>query len=723
MPSGTGTVQLLPQEGPAGAHGARAAASYAVELAAITAGYFLLARLGLALASLHPSASPIWPPTGFALAVVLLRGYRVAPAILVGAFLANVAIGSAATAAATAAAIAAGNTLEALVGAALVNRWSQGRDTFATPLDVAKFALICAAVATPLSATIGVGTLCLAGSATWVSFAPIWVTWWLGDLTGALVLTPVIVLWAAGCPHFSSREAVAESGAILVATGLLGLIAFSPLMAQTPVRDPLGFLAIVPLLWAALRRGQRETATVALILAGFAIWGTLARGGPFARPNLNDSFLLLLMFLISISVPSLALSATIATRRRTEEHLGAALHTERREAQAALELTREQLAQAQKLEALGQLTGGIAHDFNNLLMIVGGHEQILRRRLKPTEPRIIQALEAIRTAAKRGETLTRQLLTFARRQSLNPMVVELRERAEGIRQMLSSSLRGNIALVYDLPDDVWRVEIDIGEFELAMVNIAINARDAMPDGGTLTLRARNVTLSRGTNASRDATADQLEGDFVELALTDTGIGIAQEHIAKVFEPFFTTKAIGKGTGLGLSQVHGFAHQSGGTVTAASAPGRGSTITLYLPRARAALTRAQETMDTPLAPHMEGTVLVVEDNAEVAGVTVALLEQLGYRTLFADNASTALARLKGRDKIDLVLSDIVMPGAMNGIELAGEIRRQYPHLPVLLTSGYSESARAAEARYPILRKPFELADLVRALGEAMARRVA
>jgi two-component system, NtrC family, sensor kinase len=205
-----------------------------------------------------------------------------------------------------------------------------------------------------------------------------------------------------------------------------------------------------------------------------------------------------------------------------------------------------------------------------------------------------------------------------------------------------------------------------------------------------------------------------------LTITDTGVGIPPGEIGRVFEPFFTTKAVGKGTGLGLSQVYGFARQSGGTVTAASEEGHGTTITLYLPRARAALTRPQETMDTPLAPRMEGTVLVVEDNAEVAGVTVALLEQLGYRTLFADNASGALARLKGRDKIDLVLSDIVMPGAMNGIELAGEIRRQFPHIPVLLTSGYSESARAAEARYAILRKPFELADLVRALGEALAR---
>jgi CheY-like chemotaxis protein len=184
--------------------------------------------------------------------------------------------------------------------------------------------------------------------------------------------------------------------------------------------------------------------------------------------------------------------------------------------------------------------------------------------------------------------------------------------------------------------------------------------------------------------------------------------------------FFTTKAVGKGTGLGLSQVHGFARQAGGGVTVRSTPGRGTTITLYLPRARAALTRTPQAADTPRTPQMEGTVLLVEDNAEVAGVTVALLEQLGYRVLFAGNASAALARLKAREKIDLVLSDIVMPGGMNGIELAAEIRRQFPDIPVLLTSGYSESARAAETRYAILRKPFELSDLVRALGEATER---
>ncbi len=385
-------------------------------------------------------------------------------------------------------------------------------------------------------------------------------------------------------------------------------------------------------------------------------------------------------------------------------------------ARAALEITREQLAQAQKLEALGQLTGGIAHDFNNLLMIVSGHAQILQRRLEPAEPRTIQALEAIQLAAKRGESLTRQLLTFARRQKLNPMVVDLRQRIEGIRQMLTSSLRGNIDLAYDLPADVWPVEIDIGEFELALVNIAVNARDAMPDGGALSLLVRNVKLTRAANVG------ELEGEFVALALSDTGEGIAPELVAKIFEPFFTTKAIGKGTGLGLSQVYGFAHQSGGAVTAASTVGRGTTITLYLPRSHAALSAMPEASDTLLSPEAEGTVLVVEDNPEVAGVTVGLLEQLGYRALLADNAAAALALLRV-EKIDLVLSDVVMPGGMNGIDLAAEVRREYPQVPVLLTSGYSEAARAAEMRYAILRKPFELSDLVKALGDAMARRAA
>jgi len=686
-----------------GTHDAGSVARYATELAGIAIAYLVFAKFGLALASLHPSATPIWPPTGFALAVVLLRGYRVWPAIFIAALIANA---TTAGSIATSAAIAAGNTLEALVGVYLVNRWCGGREAFAAPATVATFALICLVAATPVSATVGVGTLCLAGYAAWPNFAAIWLTWWLGDLAGAIVLAPVIVLWAADGAPFSNRAELIESGAILVVTCALGVVAFSPLIDQTQNRASLGFLAIAPLLWAALRRGQRETATVAFVLSCFAIWGTLAGGGPFWRTSLNDSFLLLLMFLISMTVPSLALSATIATRRRSEG-----------EAQAVLEETREQLAQAQKMEALGQLTGGIAHDFNNLLMIVGGHAQMLQRRLGPTEQKISRALDAILTATKRGESLTRQLLTFARRQRLNPQVIDLRERLEAVRQMLASSLRDNIALTFDLPAFIWPVEIDPGELELSFLNVAVNARDAMPDGGALSLSVRNELLTRAGNV------EQLEGEFVALAWSDTGSGIAPEHLAKVFEPFFTTKPVGKGTGLGLSQVYGFARQSGGAVTIASTAGQGTTITLYLPRSYAALSAASRTSDASLNSSAHGTVLIVEDNSEVAEVTGGLLEQLGYRALFARSAADALQHLQHGEKIDLIVSDIVMPGGMNGIELAAEVRHRRPDIPVLLTSGYSEAAHAAEKRHAILRKPFDLADLVKALNDAMGRRAA
>jgi PAS domain S-box-containing protein len=386
--------------------------------------------------------------------------------------------------------------------------------------------------------------------------------------------------------------------------------------------------------------------------------------------------------------------------------------TERREAQASLERAQEQLAQSQKMEALGQLTGSIAHDFNNLLMIVSGHAQLLRRRL--TDPKHLQAIAAVHSAASRGESLTRQLLAFSRRQPLNPVVTDLKQRVEAVHEMLVGSLRGNVELKCDIPADIWPVEVDIAELELALVNIAVNARDAMPGGGFITLSARNVTLRKNDGV------DQLEGEFVALAMTDTGVGIAPDVLPRIFEPFFTTKALGKGTGLGLAQVYGFSQQSGGSVVATSAVGSGTTLTIYLPRKEAVPVESVQAPPTqPIVPG-QGTILVVEDNAEVADITASLVEQLGYQTLRAQNATDALNRLQRGDKIDLVLSDVVMPGGMNGIALAQEIGNHYPRIPVLLTSGYSDVVQAAQARYPILRKPFQLPTLEKSIREALER---
>ncbi len=290
--------------------------------AIVAALYVLLAKLSLGFASLHPSASPIWPPTGLALAAVLLLGYEIWPAIFLAALVTNL---TTAGSLGTSLAIAVGNTLESLVGAFLINRWSAGRNTFDTPWGVSKFTLISLAPGTMISASLGVGALTLGGYAERSGSASIWLTWWMGDLAGALLVAPVIVLWAQSPAQSLRRSELARSALVFLAAIAVGVVAFSPLMEQTAERAPLAFLAILPLTWAALRRGQRDTATAALILSGFAVWGAMQNGGPFARTDLNELFLLVLAFIISISVPSLALSADVAARSRSESE-GRFLH-------------------------------------------------------------------------------------------------------------------------------------------------------------------------------------------------------------------------------------------------------------------------------------------------------------------------------------------------------------------------------------------------------------
>ena len=292
--------------------------NYIAGLIGIGLTYFVLAKSGLALALIHPSASLIWPPTGFALAALVLWGYRAWPAIFIAAMIANAtttgSIG-------TAISIATGNSLEALVGAAVINVWSNGRDTFSTSSTVAKFAVICVALATPISATVGTTTLAIAGYAEWTNFANIWLTWWLGDVISALVVTPVVVLCALSGARAFHRTELTESAAVISLAVAVGFIAFNPLFKHSQHANTLVFLAVLPLLWAALRRGRRNTAFTSLILAGFSIWGTFSSAGPFSATSLNDSLLLVLVFLISVGVPSLALSADVAMRKSIEENL------------------------------------------------------------------------------------------------------------------------------------------------------------------------------------------------------------------------------------------------------------------------------------------------------------------------------------------------------------------------------------------------------------------
>jgi PAS domain S-box-containing protein len=379
--------------------------------------------------------------------------------------------------------------------------------------------------------------------------------------------------------------------------------------------------------------------------------------------------------------------------------------TERRNAQESLERAHQQLAQAQKMEALGQLTGGVAHDFNNLLMVVSGQAQALMRRL--TDQKNIRSLEAILTAASRGETLTRQLLTFARRQPQNPRTVSLGQTVAAFRDVLSSSARGKIDLQIEVSRDAWPVSIDIPEFELALVNLVVNARDAMPEGGSIKLTGNNVTL-RGTE-----TVEGIKGEFVALTVSDTGTGIPPELLTRIFEPFFTTKTAGKGTGLGLSQAYGFAHQSGGTIAVSSKLGQGTQVTIYLPRSHAPIAVVVSAEAATQSAGRGQTILVVEDNPDVKSVAVTLLEQLNYRTVAVDNAKSALNLLATGTPIDLVFTDVMLPGDLDGVALAQAISKKHPRVPVLLTSGYAKALAACHG-LPILRKPYQLSALAEAI---------
>jgi PAS domain S-box-containing protein len=375
--------------------------------------------------------------------------------------------------------------------------------------------------------------------------------------------------------------------------------------------------------------------------------------------------------------------------------------TERREAQLRLEQMQKQLAESQKLDALGQLTGGVAHDFNNLLMIVSGSIHTLKRGIGD-DARLQRAVAAIEAATRRGAALTSQLLTFARRQSVNPQPIDIAERINAVRDVLGTGAGNTVKLSFDVDQSTWPVAVDIAELETALVNLVINARDAMSDGGTITVGAHNA------NHSGEPDADE----YVAISVADTGSGIAPDVLDRIFDPFFTTKPVGKGTGLGLSQVHGFAHQAGGTVRVDSELGKGTRVTILLPREQASPQAARvERMDFGGS----GTVLLVEDNPDVAAASISLLEQLGYSVRRVADAEEALREVE-RDGVDLVFSDIVMPGKMDGLGLARRLREIRPNLPVLLATGYSDVAATVRGDFSILRKPYE----IHQLGQALAK---
>jgi PAS domain S-box-containing protein len=368
------------------------------------------------------------------------------------------------------------------------------------------------------------------------------------------------------------------------------------------------------------------------------------------------------------------------------------------------------LLQAQKMEAIGQLTGGIAHDFNNLLGVVIGNLQLIERSVAEN-PGLERKVHTAMRAAARGADLTKRLLAFARRQVLDPTVVDLNRQLSGLTDLMQRSLGDSIEVRMVQAHDLWHTRVDAGQFENAILNLAINARDAMAQGGRLTVCTQNVVLDSVFCADHP----QVEpGEYVSISVTDTGCGIEPDVLKRVFEPFFTTKESGKGSGLGLAMVNGFAEQAGGVATIESKVGRGTTVQVLLPRTREAQVEREDTIVSKVAPGGTETILVVEDDADLRETVVTALSQLGYRALSAPNAAAALRVLSSSEKIDLLFTDVMMPGGMLGPALAKRARELRPGIEVLFTTGYAETnvlaTTAGLSSSEVINKPYRNEDL-------------
>ena len=797
----------------------------------LAAAYALAGKLGLELAFVNPSATAVWPPAGIALAAVLILGPRVWPGIFLGAFLVNVFT---AGSFATSVLIASGNTLEALATGYLVNRYAGGRRVFDRVHHIVRFAPAAAAGAAT-SASVGVATICFFGFGRWQDFGSIWITWWLGDLAGAMVVGPVILLWAAQPRLEWSAAQRFELALLAVTAAVVGWIVF---MAAS---SPLTFLTIPVCVWAAFRFGQREAATVTCALSFLAVWSSARGLGTFAQASPNDSLLLVESFMAVASVVGLTVATGASERRRAEEVLrrsheelatrvdqrtrdlevserrlqtiidtepacvklvsadgllldmnpagltmiGAKdvsqvrgrrvidlvhpddrarfleMHQQAAEGTAGrlefrivgfngqerwvdshcvrfdvpndtggretavLSVTsditgrkrlEDELRHSQKMEAIGLLAGGIAHDFNNLLTSIAGNTDVVLGSLSESDKRRID-LEEVAKAADRAAALTRQLLAVSRRQMLQPTVIDLNAMVADVQTLLRRTLPESIDVQLDLRP-VENIRADRGQIEQVLLNLAINAGHAMPNGGTLRLSTATVDLD---GASTERRAPMPPGRYVRLTMSDTGVGIPRESHARIFEPFFTTKDRDKGTGLGLAIVYGIVKQSGGYIWVESDVGRGTTFEIFLPIVdEPAAVRAQVPPRIPVGRGSQ-TILLAEDDAAVRRFARDVLKHHGYKVLDAGDGDEALEMARQYpDPIHALVTDVVMPG-LSGRDLAERLTADRPNVRVIYTSGYTENVmlRAGfERGLTLLPKPFLPGDLLRIVNDTL-----
>jgi PAS domain S-box-containing protein len=770
--------------------------SYVWRVTLLAAVYVLVGRIGFMVSAVDPIVSSVWPPSGIALAAMLLMGPRYWPGITIGAFILD-ASGTIGTLPAMV--IAVGNTLEALMAAWLLT--SVGfRPSLERLRDVLALVVL-GAISTTVSATVGVtvlafvrGTLALPG---WT----IWTTWFSGDALGIVLVTPLILTWAAGPPLRVSKRDVIE------ASVLATLVIVS---AAVLWRAPVSYVyAIFPLtIWAALRFGVRGAAAASLVVTVIAVGYTVSAVGPFATSTPVNNLFSLQTFIAVLALTNLIIAAVIAERRTVEsalqrsrqqhqdivnyasvgvlqtdldgkillanpalarilgyanpqELLGLSMvddvywdPTQRDATVAGFEAhgsgeaveiqwkrkdgspiwvdlhgravrdgpvpayfegfaydltSRKQLEaqfrQAQKMEAVGRLAGGVAHDFNNLLTVIAScTDFVLGDPTLGAEHR--EDLTEVKKATDRATALTRQMVAFGRTQVLRPATINMNDRLTELLPMLKRLFETTIDIRIQAEKDLWSVRADPGQIEQVLLNLAINSRDAMPDGGTLTFITENRSID--SNPSGVGAYSMNPGDYVLLRVRDTGVGMDEETQRKIFEPFFTTKEVGKGTGLGLATAYGIVNQSGGYLRVRTSPGKGAEFMIYLPRTDALPEKSAQPERRDDRP-ASGTILVVEDEPAVRSALGRILVAGGYKVLSAENGTEALKLFgAGKDDVDLLITDLVMPG-IGGRDLARQCSAIRDSLKVIYISGYTRdsllSPQTFEEGTEFIEKPF------------------
>ncbi len=793
-----------------------------LKVVALAAVYYFVARLGLGYASVGESISLVWPPTGVAFAALTVLGLRCWPGVAAGAFLANAVTP---VPLAAAAGIATGNTLEALLGAWLLRRAAGDRPDLEAMPVVRTLVLAAAPLGALVSALTGVTSLAAAGVLPEESGVSAVAVWWTGDVLGALVVAPVLLVWLAHPRPLQEARGALEITLLCLGTAAAAEVSLGRLSDLPLFRDVDYLYLLFPfVIWAALRFGSRGASLMTLTISVVAVWHTVEGGGPFAGDSMGETLFAVACYLAAVAVSGLTLAAAVSNERSTatgalrhrEAQLRAALDAARMgtwswsavenriawdealrsmyglregeevatfedflnrvhprdrefvegtvrraveegglldfefrilvpdgrvrwiadqgrvlraESGAVVGLTgvcadvterraaEEQLRQAHRMESVGRLAGGVAHEANNQMSVVfAASDFILKRADVP--PAVRTDVESIRRAAERTAAVTAQLLAFSRRQLLNPQILDLNEVLRRFRLVLERVMGEDCSVTLRLAPDLGSVKADPGQVEQILVNLALNARDAMPRGGRLALETFPATLDEQTPLPAHGVRVR-PGRYAALAVSDTGHGMDRDILAKAFEPFFTTKPVGRGTGLGLSTVYGIVKQSEGYIWAYSEPGIGTTFKVYLPATEEA---APARADAPPASARGGgeLVVVVEDEAPVRQVAARTLIEAGYRVLEAENGDRALELVAGTPHpVALLLTDVVIPG-MTGRELADRLRALRPGTAVLFTSGYTDDEilrrGLLEPGVAFIPKPFTAQALVRAVRD-------